>query len=132
MSFPAALIGLLIMAQGVLGLVSPTMLAGVVATIQVSPVIYFAAVFRVLFGIVLVLAAPGSRAPQSLRGLGALIFLAGLLTPFFGLQFAQRVLAWWSEGGPPVVRAWAGAVLLVGAFVVYANIPGRRAAEANR
>jgi hypothetical protein len=30
------------------------------------------------------------------------------------------------------VRAWAGAVLLVGAFVVYANIPGRRAAEANR
>jgi predicted tellurium resistance membrane protein TerC len=131
-SFPAALIEVLIMAQGVLGLVSPTMLAGVVGTIQIPPVIYFAAVFRVLSGIVLVLAASGSRAPNSLRGLGALIFLAGLLTPFFGLRFAQRVLACWSDGGPQVVRAWAGALLLVGGFIVYANIPSRRAGLGDR
>lgn len=116
------------MARGVLGLASPTMLAGVVGTIQIAPGMYLAAVFRVLIGIVLVLAASGSRAPKSLRVLGALIFLAGLLTPFIGLQFAQLVLAWWSEGGPAVVHAWASALLLIGAFIVYANIPRRRAA----
>lgn len=116
------------MAQGVLGLASPAMLAGVVGTIQIPPVIYVAAVFRVLFGIVLVLAAPASRAPKSLRGLGAWLFLVGLLTPFVGLQFARWVLALWSDGGPTLVRAWAGAVLLVGAFIVYVNIPGRRGA----
>jgi hypothetical protein len=55
-----------------------------------------------------------------------LVLVAGVLTPVFGLQFAQRVLDWWSEGGPELVRAWASAVLLVGAFVVYVNIPGRR------
>jgi len=114
------------LAQGVLGLASPAMLAGVVGTIQVSPVIYVAAVFRVLFGIVLVLAAPASRAPKSLRALGAWLFLVGLLTPFVGLQFAHWVLALWSEGGSTVVRLWAGVVLLVGAFIVYANIPVRR------
>lgn len=114
------------MAQGVLGLASPTMLAGVVGTIQIPPVIYVAAVFRVLFGIVFILAAPGSRAPKSLRGLGALLCVAGILTPFLGLQFAQFVLASWSEGGPAVVRTWAGAALCIGAFVVYANIPVRR------
>jgi hypothetical protein len=122
----AALIGVLIMAQGVLGLVSPGMLAGVVRTIQLAPVIYFAAVFRILFGTIFLFAAPESRAPRTLRGLGVLVLVAGVLTPFFGLQFAQRVLDWWSEGGPELVRAWASVVLLVGAFVVYVNIPGRR------
>jgi hypothetical protein len=125
---PAIMIGVLIMAQGVLGLASPTMLAGVVGTIQIAPVMYSAAVVRVLIGVILVLAASGSRAPKSLRCLGALIFLAGLLTPFIGLQFAQFVLAWWSDGGPAVVYVWAGALLLLGAFIVYANIPSRRAA----
>jgi hypothetical protein len=124
----ALLIGVLVMAQGLLGLASPIMLAAVVDTIQLPPVIYMAAAVRVLFGIALVLAASRSRAPKMLRCLGALIFIAGLLTPFFGLQFAQLVLAAWSEGGPSLVRAWASAVLLLGAFVVYANIPSHRAA----
>jgi hypothetical protein len=126
--FAALLIGVLIMAQGLLGLANPEMLAGVVGTIQIPPVIYVAAVFRVLFGIVFLLAAPGSRAPKSLRVLGALILVVGLFTPFVGIQFAQWVLAAWSEGGPSLVRTWAGAVLLVGAFVVYANIPSHSAA----
>jgi len=116
------------MAQGLLGLANPAMLAEVVGTIQIPPAIYIAAFLRVLFGIVLVLAAPNSRAPKSLRVLGALLFLVGLVTPFVGLEFARWVLALWSEGGPAVVRAWAGAVLLVGAFIVYVNIPGRRSA----
>ena len=128
MSLPAVLIGVLIMAQGVLGLASPAMLAGVVGTIQLPPVVYFAAVFRVLFGIVLLLAARGSRAPKSLRGVGALLLVVGLLTPFFGIRVARWVLAWWAEGGPGVIRVWAGALLLAGAFIAYASIPDRRAA----
>jgi hypothetical protein len=102
------------------------------ATIQIPPVIYFAAVFRVLFGIVFLLAAAGSRAPKSLRGVGVLFLVVGILTPFVGLQLARRVLAWWAEGGPAVVRAWAGAVLLVGAFIVYANIPAAARPDGDR
>ncbi len=115
------------MARGVLGFASPAMFAGVVGTMQFAPVMHLSFVFRVLIGIVLVLAASGSRAPKTLRVLGALTLLAGLLTPFIGLQFAQRVLALWSQGGPAVVHAWASAILLVGAFIVYANIPSRAA-----
>ena len=127
MRIAALSIGLLIFARGLLGFVNPAIFAGVVGTIQIAPVMYLSAVFRVLTGVVLVLAAPRSRAPKSLRGLGALIFLAGILTPFIGPQFSRLVLDSWSEGGPAVLHVWAGAALLAGAFIVYANIPVRSA-----
>jgi hypothetical protein len=85
-------------------------------------------VIRVVFGVVLIRAAPLSRSPKGLRVLGSLIVVGGLLTPFIGVQFAQVILGWWLEGGVSVVRIWAGFSLLLGAYVVYATVPTRRAA----
>lgn len=128
MVIAAFLIGLLIVAQGILGIAAPEVFAALIRTIQAPLVIYVAAAIRVLFGAVLYLAAPASRAPKGLRVLGALIVIGGLLTPFVGIQFAHVVLGWWSEGGAAVVRAWAGFALGLGAFIVYATAPTRRAA----
>lgn len=120
MQLVAALIGLLILAQGVLGLSSPSTFVHVVSTFQVPPVLYFAAVVRVAVGVVLFVAAPASRFPLAFRALGMLIAAGGALTPFVGVAFAEVVLRWWSEGGAPVVRAWATFSLALGAFVFYA------------
>jgi hypothetical protein len=128
MTYAALVIGVLIMLQGLLGLASPGLFTDIIGMFQVPPVIYFAAVIRVVFGVVLVLAAPVSRAPIALRGLGALIVVGGLLTPVFGAQFATIILGWWSEGGADVVRMWASAALVIGAFIAYATAPRRRAA----
>jgi hypothetical protein len=127
MAIAALVIGVLILAQGILGLVSPELFSDFVAAFQVSPVIYFAAIIRVLVGVILFRAAPVSRAPHLLRGLGTLIAIGGLLTPFVGPQFAKVVFGWWSEGGAPVVRMWAGASFMIGAFIMYATIPGTSA-----
>jgi len=120
----ALLVGLLVVAQGVFGLLFPDLFLRLVRAIQAPPFLYLAAVVRILFGVILVLAAKRSRAPMLLRGLGVLIVAGGILTPFFGVQFAEIVLGWWSEG-PWVVRTWAGFALLLGTLIVYANIPKR-------
>jgi len=128
MSIAALSIGLLIVAQGILGLVAPDLFVALVRTFQEPPVIYAAAVIRFVFGVVLFRVAPFSRAPIALRGLGALVALGGLLTPIIGIPFARVVLGWWSEGGPALVRIWAAGALCLGALIVYATMPVRRAA----
>ena len=121
MRIAALAIGAVIVLQGLAGLVAPDAFAGVVRAIQDPPVIYFAALVRVAFGIVLIAAAPKSRAPLALRVLGILVTLGGLLTPFFGVEFARVVLGWWSDGGAVVVRIWASAALAIGVFIIHAT-----------
>ena len=127
MPVAALVIGLLIVAQGVVGLVAPEFFLRLIQLIQTPPNIYFAAVVRIAFGIVLVLAAPLSRAPFALRILGALIVLGGIMTPYFGVRLADIILGWWSQG-PGIVRVWATAALVLGVFIVYATGYKRRAA----
>ena len=121
----ALLLGVLVAVQGLFGLAFPDAFVQFVRLFQTSPVIYAAAAVRVAFGAVLVRAASQSRAPIALGGLGVLIVLGGLATPFLGAQFAREILAWWAEGGAPVVRGWASASLAIGLFIVYATFPGR-------
>ena len=122
----ALLIGMLIVAQGILGLAAPDTFLGLVRWFQAPPVIYAAAVIRFGFGVVLFLAAPASRFPIRLRVLGALIAAGGLLTPFFGIEFARWILPSWS-GSSLVVRTWAFGGLVLGIFIVVAMAPRRRA-----
>lgn len=126
MPVAALSIGLLIVAQGVVGLAVPDVFVGIVRTFQEPPTIYFAAVIRFVFGVVLFRAAPHSRLPRMLRIFGALIAMGGLLTPFVGIPFARVVLNWWSD--PMVVRVWAAAALCLGMLITYATMPARRAA----
>ena len=67
----ALLIGVLLAVQGIVGIVAPDVFVGSIRFIQTPPVLYVAAVLRVVFGVVLVCAAPGSRAPTFLRVFGA-------------------------------------------------------------
>ena len=67
------LIGLLLVVQGLVGLAAPDMFVSSIRFIQTPPVVYLAAVLRVVFGIVLVRAAPSSRLPKFLRVFGFII-----------------------------------------------------------
>ena len=128
MAVLAVLAGLLIAAEGVVGLVVPRAFVSMVEFFQLPPVIYAAAVVRLVIGIALISTAPASRAPSFLRVLGLLIAIGGLITPFVGTQAAEVILGWWSPGGPGVVRVWAGFALVLGVIILYAVSPQRRAA----
>ena len=121
----AFLIGILILLQGAVGLIFPEFFHGVVRSIQVPPVLYIAAAVRVIFGLILLLAAPRARFTVALRILGALILAGGLLTPFVGVQMAQVILAWWAHGSS-IIYVFAGMAIALGSFITYATRPVSR------
>ena len=122
----ALCISLLLLVQGLIGLVAPDVFAGVVRFMQTFPAIYAAAAVRVAVGIVLLRVASASRLPIFLRFLGGFVLLGGLLTPFVGKQFAKVILDWWSSQGFALVRVFAAVSLVLGLLTAYAVAPKRR------
>ena len=126
LAYGAFLIGVLIVFQGVLGLLLPQLFLDLVREFRYPPGIYVAAIVRIAFGLVLCFAAPTSRAPALLLVLGVFIVAGGLLTPYFGIYFAHLILGWWSDGRGHMVRSWALFAVVLGAFVTWAATPRRR------
>lgn len=124
----ALLVALLIMVVGIVGVVAPDRLMAI-GQYVITPVGLFAvAALRVGIGLVLWLVAPISRTPKTLRALGAVVFVAGLATPLFGVERARAMADWGATQGPAVVRGVAGLVVAIGSLVAFAVATGRRAA----
>jgi hypothetical protein len=124
--FLALLIGVLLIVQGLGGIIAPDAFVAVVRLFQTPSILYVAAALRITIGIVLLCAATESRLPIFLRVFGVLIVIGGVLTPFVGVQFAHTVLALWASRGPGLVRLFAVFSLALGLFTVYAVRPIRR------
>ncbi|MBI4270984.1 MAG: hypothetical protein HY615_11670 [Candidatus Rokubacteria bacterium] len=118
----ALVLSLLVAAVGALGVVSPTRLQAVVRRFESPAGLYAAAALRVILGVALFLTAPTSRAPEALRILGAVIGVAGLLTPLVGVERFRRLRAWWSGRGPLLMRVSAGLALALGLWLAYSVV----------
>jgi hypothetical protein len=81
--------------------------------------LYAIAVLRLAIGLVFVCAAPASRAPRTLRVLGLVVIIAGLMTPWFGVTRAQATLNWMASAGPLLMRLDACVGMAMGGFLVY-------------
>jgi len=81
------------------------------------------AVLRCAVGIVLIMAAPRSRAPKTLQAVGSLLLLAGMVTPLFGVARAKAVLDWEAAQGPMLVRAWALVLIASSAALAFTMRP---------
>jgi hypothetical protein len=123
MTLAVALFGLFVAVLGGVGIASPERLLALVTRVQSQPGLYFMAGLRLFLGLALLLAAPDSRAPLYLQGLGVLSLIAGAATPFVGVARFEAILDWWRRRGPGFVRACSGCVLLFGASLVWAVFP---------
>src|ERR1700731_3202152 len=122
----ALLVALLMALIGLTGIGSPETLADV-GRHAVTPVgLYVVAAVRIGIGIILLLAAPVSRAPRTLRIVGIFAIIAGLATPVVGVVTSRRVLDWWLAQGFVCVRLLAGIAVVLGGFLVYALAPRRQ------
>ena len=111
---------------GVVGLVSPASLTAVRRQSFATPTgLYAAAAVRVAMGLAVVLGATASRAPKTLRLLGALMCMQGLSATILGHEHARTVLEWESMR-PGLLRAGAIVALASGVFMVLAVTTGRR------
>jgi|ERR1051326_613576 hypothetical protein len=108
-------------ALGATGFVAPDVLVGIARRFA-SPVgIWIAAALRVVLGVALIFAAPGARVPTTMRVVGILVVIAGLLTPVFELSWFRGFLEWWFGH----MRLWAGIAVVVGAALAYGVSPAR-------
>jgi len=90
--------------------------------------LYSIAALRIAIGLVLVLAAPTSRAPRLLRALGVMVMIAGLSTPWFGVDRARAIMDRVENAGPSLMRLDAIVGMALGGFLVYVfRTPPRRA-----
>jgi hypothetical protein len=125
----AMALSLLVAALGAIGVVAPGELRGIARHFQTPSGLYAAAAFRVVLGGALVLAAPTSRVPRVMRAVGIVILVAGLITPFLGLDRFRGILEWLSAQGPTATRIWAGVALAFGCLLIYALFPRSRATD---
>jgi hypothetical protein len=124
----ALLVALLIMIIGIVGVVAPDRLI-TAGRYVITPVgLYAMAALRVGMGLVLMLVAPISRAPRTLRALGAIVLVAGLATPLLGVDRARKIAEWAATQGTALVRGAAGLMLAIGSFIAFAVAAGRRPA----
>ena len=88
--------------------------------------LYVIGVVRIVIGLVFVFAASASRAPRTLRVLGLIVIIAGLSTPWFGVDRAQAVLNWVASAGPLLMRLDAVVGIAIGGFLMYVFRPATR------
>ncbi len=124
----AIAIGLVIGAIGLVGVVAPSIILEFGRSLLTPAALYAVAALRIGIGVVLVRVAPDSRLPTVLRILGILIIIAGVLTPFFGVERSRAILDWWSNQGPLVTRLCLSVAIAFGLFIVYAVTSPRRTA----
>jgi hypothetical protein len=127
----ALIVALFGIVLGIAGLVSPD---GVTAVRRLyfatSAGLYAAGAVRVATGLVVVLCAPASRAPKTLRALGAVVCLQGLAASLFGPDRARAILEWETMQGTAVLRAGAAVAITGWSFVAFAVASPRPESEA--
>jgi hypothetical protein len=120
MRIAALLLALFAMVVGVVGFVSPDSLTTVRRLYFTTPVgLYVAGAVRVAMGLVLILAAPNSRGPKTLRALGAVVCLQGIAATLFGLDRARAILEL-EATQTALLRAGAVVALITSGFVAFA------------
>jgi len=123
----ALLVALFTVGLAVVGLISPDSVTAVRRYNFATPTgTYTAAAVRLAMGLVVILGAARSRAPKTLRVLGAMMCMQGLSAALLGPEHARTVLEW-ETVRPALLRAGGIVALVCGAFMAFA-LTGRRPA----
>ncbi len=126
MSSAALLVALFTIVVGMVGLVSPDSMTTVRRLYFATPVgLYAAGAVRVATGLVVILGAPASRAPKTLRALGTVMCMQGLAATLFGPDRARAILEWEAMQDPALLRVGAAVAVAVGGFIAFA-VTGHR------
>jgi hypothetical protein len=126
MRMAALFVALFTIVVGIGGLISPESGTELRRLYFATPVrLYAAGAIRVAMGLVVILSAATSRAPKTLRVLGAVMSMQGLSGILMGPDHARTVMEWETAQGPALLRVGAVVALVAGVFMVLA-VKGHR------
>src|SRR5262249_17431303 len=122
----AFLVAIFTIIVGIVGLVSPEYGTMVRRAYFAAPItLYAAAALRMIMGLIVLRVAPISRAPKTIRALGALMCLQGLTATVLGPGHARAVMEWETMQGTAVLRVGAAVALVAGGFMAFAMTGSR-------
>ena len=122
MRIAALLVAMFTIVVGIIGIVAPEYGTTVRRGYFATPITLYAAVaFRMVMGVVVILAARPSRAPNTMRALGAVMCLQALTATVLGPDRARAVLEWETMQGTALLRVGAAVALAAGGLMVFAN-----------
>jgi hypothetical protein len=116
-------LSLLLAILGAVGIASPERLVALLRRLQTTGGLYGIAGLRFVLGAALLLVAPESKAPDLVRLFGIIAIVAGIATPFFGLERFRRITDWWESQGEFFLRVWAVFPLVLGLYLAWAVAP---------
>lgn len=118
-----------ILMTGIMGVFSPGTLFFIADQFHASIAFYALGVIRILFGLSITLSSQKSRFPKTLRYVGIIILILGLITilsGFFATDRAISTIASWKQQGYTVARISSLFLVALGGFVTFALWPVRK------
>ena len=125
MKYFAWLLAAFVVTIGVAAIVAPDLILSLRSLAATQGALLVFGAVRVAIGVVLIMVAPASRAPRTLQAAGAVLLLAGLATPLFGVERTRAVLAWEAAQGPSLIRLGGVIVVVLGGLLTVALRPQR-------
>lgn len=120
-----ALFGVVIVLMSLWGLAFPQrLLRAVRSVMDKNWGMFFAVTVRIILGLSLLIAAPGSRFPFFVAALGWLTLLAAAALPVVGRRRLTDLLGWFQRRSNTLIRLWLVVGVLLGAFLIYAVLSG--------
>jgi uncharacterized protein YjeT (DUF2065 family) len=116
----ATILGFLMMLLGLCAVVVPDRVLPFARFTTTANGVYVAAAIRLAIGLILLMAAAGSRFPIVLRVLGGFALLGGIATLVIGVAGAQRIAEQMLPYATTAIRGIGAFLMILGAFVVYA------------
>jgi hypothetical protein len=121
MNLLASLIGLLFLAEGLIGISLPGSLSSIGRGLVSPSALYGSGAVYVVFGVVQLLAASNSRLPRMIRGSGFVLIASGVALPFIGVTRVIAFVDWWLSLDPTDIRLGAFAVAAFGGLLVFGS-----------
>jgi hypothetical protein len=115
----ALAVALFVFVMGAWGVFAPGSIFAFLSGWSSKTGFWLAVLLRLCFGLALWFAAPDTRLPALLRGLGALAIVMAAALPVIGFARFERVIVWWTSRTPFVMRLWSLVAVAIGGVVLW-------------
>ena len=113
----ALLIAMLMVLLGLTGVLWPEGLMQLATYAHSRSGLYVLAVARIVLGGLLFFAGSATRTPKTIRVIGLVMVIAGIVTALISPEHALEMKDWWIARGPDMLRIAACVPLAVGLFI---------------
>ncbi len=121
MNIIVAIIGWVIVAEGLLGIIRPHLLLEAVVGWSPDLRLYISVGSRIVIGLLLFFAAPSCRLPRFTRAIGIIVFVAGIVFAFIGANRIGSIVEWISGKPSLVIQLVYLLAIILGGFLVYSG-----------